>query len=94
MYQVVKRDGKVTEFEISKISKAITKAFALGCAFNKARNIRDKNTAIVNFCDTKIWRNGRKWIVGNFWRGITNYGKKSRFASVWETNKTNVCAKF
>ena len=27
MYQVVKRDGKVTEFEISKISKAITKAF-------------------------------------------------------------------
>ncbi len=31
MYQVVKRDGKVTEFEISKISMAITKAFeALG----------------------------------------------------------------
>ena len=31
MYQVVKRDGKVTEFEISKISNAITKAFeALG----------------------------------------------------------------
>ncbi|MBR6443795.1 MAG: ribonucleoside triphosphate reductase [Clostridia bacterium] len=31
MYQVVKRDGKVTDFEISKISKAITKAFeALG----------------------------------------------------------------
>ena len=27
MYQVVKRDGKVTDFEISKISKAITKAF-------------------------------------------------------------------
>ena len=27
MYQVIKRDGKVTEFEISKISKAITKAF-------------------------------------------------------------------
>ena len=27
MYQVVKRDGKVTEFEISKISMAITKAF-------------------------------------------------------------------
>ena len=27
MYQVVKRDGKVTEFEINKISKAITKAF-------------------------------------------------------------------
>ncbi|MBP5725836.1 MAG: hypothetical protein J6Y48_02050, partial [Clostridia bacterium] len=31
MYQVVKRDGKVTEFEIGKISTAITKAFeALG----------------------------------------------------------------
>ena len=31
MYQVVKRDGKIVEFEISKISKAITKAFeALG----------------------------------------------------------------
>ena len=27
MYQVVRRDGKITEFEISKISKAITKAF-------------------------------------------------------------------
>ena len=27
MYQVVKRDGKITDFEISKISKAITKAF-------------------------------------------------------------------
>ena len=31
MYQVVKRDGKITDFEIGKISKAITKAFeALG----------------------------------------------------------------
>ncbi len=31
MYQVVKRDGKVAEFDISKISEAITKAFvALG----------------------------------------------------------------
>ena len=27
MYQVVKRDGKVTEFDVSKISVAITKAF-------------------------------------------------------------------
>ena len=27
MYQVVKRDGKVTEFNIAKISLAITKAF-------------------------------------------------------------------
>lgn len=27
MYQVVKRDGKVVEFDLSKISKAITKAF-------------------------------------------------------------------
>ena len=27
MYQVVKRDGKVTDFEIKKISSAITKAF-------------------------------------------------------------------
>ncbi len=27
MYQVVKRDGKVTEFEIGKIARAITKAF-------------------------------------------------------------------
>ena len=27
MYQVVKRDGKVTSFYISKISVAITKAF-------------------------------------------------------------------
>ena len=27
MYQVVKRDGKITDFEISKISMAITKAF-------------------------------------------------------------------
>ena len=27
MYQVVKRDGKVTEFQLSKINVAITKAF-------------------------------------------------------------------
>ena len=27
MYQVVKRDGKIAEFEITKISDAITKAF-------------------------------------------------------------------
>lgn len=27
MYQIVSRDGRVTEFEISKISKAISKAF-------------------------------------------------------------------
>ena len=27
MYQVVKRDGKVTDFNLSKISVAITKAF-------------------------------------------------------------------
>jgi hypothetical protein len=27
MYQVVKRDGKVTDFNLSKISAAITKAF-------------------------------------------------------------------
>ena len=31
MYQVIKRDGKIAEFDISKISMAITKAFeALG----------------------------------------------------------------
>ena len=27
MYQVVKRDGKIADFDISKISVAITKAF-------------------------------------------------------------------
>ena len=27
MYQVVKRDGKIASFDISKISTAITKAF-------------------------------------------------------------------
>ena len=27
MYRVVKRDGKITEFDISKITTAITKAF-------------------------------------------------------------------
>ena len=27
MYQVIKRDGKVTEFQLSKIGVAITKAF-------------------------------------------------------------------
>ena len=35
MYQVVKRDGKITDFNISKISVAITKAFE---ATNKAYN--------------------------------------------------------
>ena len=33
MYQVIKRDGKVTDFSISKITGAITKAFE---ALNKA----------------------------------------------------------
>ena len=27
MYQVIKRDGKKVDFELSKISKAVTKAF-------------------------------------------------------------------
>lgn len=27
MYQVVKRDGKVSEFDLAKISAAVTKAF-------------------------------------------------------------------
>ena len=27
MYQVIKRDGKISEFDIAKISNAITKAF-------------------------------------------------------------------
>ena len=36
MYQVVKRDGKVTEFQLSKISVAITKAFeATQTAYNQ-----------------------------------------------------------
>ena len=36
MYSVVKRDGKVTNFDISKISKAITKAFeAQSKAYNE-----------------------------------------------------------
>ena len=36
MYNVVKRDGKVTNFDISKISKAITKAFeAQSKAYNE-----------------------------------------------------------
>ena len=35
MYQVVKRDGKITDFNISKISVAITKAFE---ATNKEYN--------------------------------------------------------
>lgn len=35
MYQVVKRDGKITDFNISKISVAITKAFeATNMAYN------------------------------------------------------------
>ena len=37
MYQVVKRDGKVVEFDISKISAAITKAFeALGKQYHSS----------------------------------------------------------
>ncbi len=35
MYQVVKRDGKITDFNLSKISTAITKAFeATGKAYH------------------------------------------------------------
>lgn len=30
MYQVIKRDGKISEFDIAKISNAIQKAFDAG----------------------------------------------------------------
>ena len=46
MYQVVKRDGKITDFNISKISVAITKAFE---ATNKAYN-----TDIIDLLALKV----------------------------------------
>ncbi|HOQ14839.1 MAG TPA: ATP cone domain-containing protein, partial [Bacillota bacterium] len=37
MYQVIKRDGKVVDFDISKIASAITKAFiAQGVNYNQS----------------------------------------------------------
>ena len=46
MYQVIKRDGKVVNFDISKISAAITKAF-------EAQN-RQYNTDIIDLLALKV----------------------------------------
>ena len=46
MYQVVKRDGKVTDFNISKISSAITKAF-------EAQN-KQYNSDIIDLLALKV----------------------------------------
>ncbi|MBO4219387.1 MAG: ribonucleoside triphosphate reductase, partial [Clostridia bacterium] len=54
MYQVVKRDGKVVDFDISKISAAITKAF-------EAQN-RQYNPDIIDLLALKVTSNFEKKI--------------------------------
>ena len=46
MYQVVKRDGKVVDFDINKIAAAIKKAF-------EATNT-DYNDSVIDFLDLKV----------------------------------------
>lgn len=46
MYQVLKRDGKVVPFDLSKISAAITKAF-------EAQN-KQYNTSIIDLLALKV----------------------------------------
>ena len=46
MYQVIKRDGKIAEFDISKISAAIKKAF-------EATNV-EYNDDIIDFLALKV----------------------------------------
>jgi hypothetical protein len=74
--------------------EAITKALAIGSAFNKAWDICNQNCMVVNLCDAKIWRNGREWIIGDFWSCVRNNGKESRLAGIWETDETDICEKF
>ena len=49
---------------------------------------------IVNFCDAKIRRDGREWIIGNFRRCIRDNRKECRFASVRKANETDIGKKF
>ena len=49
MYQVVKRDGKVDEFDITKISAAITKAFV-------AQN-KNYHPGVIDFLALKVTSN-------------------------------------
>lgn len=46
MYQVVKRDGKIADFDISKISVAITKAFEA--------TQKEYNPDIIDFLALKV----------------------------------------
>ncbi len=58
MYQVIKRDGKVTEFDLSKISAAITKAF-------EAQN-KQYNSAIIDLLALRATADYEKKIKDNF----------------------------
>ena len=58
MYQVIKRDGKVTDFDLSKISAAITKAF-------EAQN-KQYNSAIIDLLALRATADYEKKIKDNF----------------------------
>jgi len=45
---------------------------------------------IINIRHTQIWRQGRKFIIGNFWSGVGNHAQKCRLTSVREANQTDV----
>ena len=55
MYQVIKRDGKIAEFDISKISAAIKKAF-------EATNV-EYNDDIIDMLSLKVTADFREKIV-------------------------------
>ncbi|MBE7066930.1 MAG: ribonucleoside triphosphate reductase [Ruminococcaceae bacterium] len=58
MYQVIKRDGKITEFDLAKISSAITKAF-------EAQN-KQYNSAIIDLLALRATADYEKKIKDNF----------------------------
>ena len=72
MYQVIKRDGKITSFDLAKISAAITKAFE---AQNKQYNpdIIDLLALKVTADYEKKIRDGKMTLekVPLYWRKVT-----------------------
>ena len=58
MYQVIKRDGKITDFDLAKISSAITKAF-------EAQN-KQYNSAIIDLLALRATADYEKKIKDNF----------------------------
>ena len=74
MYQVVKRDGRIVDFDISKISAAIQKAFEAVHAID--REIKERRRELKSYCKREVQKlNARlrnAWIARNRGAGRSN----------------------